>query len=165
MPIYDNDGATSYPTARIYDNDGAASVPIGKIYDNDGAEKFLIYNSEENHTLELSRVQDGTWGYVEQQNTQGFYAVRFTRFSPGTSYGETLTKVELLRNGTVVQTLADVYAVWNGSAHSMGGTDLPLETEIEIQPEDCIRLSMRANYDANISGQHTSQASVSFTFY
>ena len=149
----------------VYDRDATELYPIKKIYDRDATDKYLIYNAEESHTLTYSRTQDGTWGYNEIQNSGGFYYVQFTDFIRGTSYGKTLTRVEIVRNGAVVQTLADVYAEWNGTDYSMGGTNLPLETEIAIQPDDCIRLSMCASYNPYISGQHTSQASVSFTFY
>ena len=46
MPIYDNDGTTSYEIGKIYDNDGTTNYQIGKVYDNDGTTSYLIYTAE-----------------------------------------------------------------------------------------------------------------------
>lgn len=48
MPIYDNDGTTSYEVGKVYDNDGTTSYQIGKVYDNDGTTSYLLYTSDPN---------------------------------------------------------------------------------------------------------------------
>ena len=166
MPIYDRDAQYSYPIQKVCDRDAQYLYPIQKVCDRDAQYLYPIYTAEGSHTLTYSRTQDGTWGYNEIQNTEGFTCVKFTEFIRGKSYGKTLTRVEIIRNGTVVQTLADVYAEYNPAGeYSMGGTDLPLDTEIAIQHNDYIRIAMCANYNPDISGQFTSECSVSFIFY
>lgn len=49
MPIYDNDGTTSYQIGKVYDNDGSASHQIGKVYDNNGTASSLIYSGDVNY--------------------------------------------------------------------------------------------------------------------
>lgn len=46
MPIYDNDGTTTYQIGKLYDNDGTTSTQIGKVYDNNGTANTLIYSSD-----------------------------------------------------------------------------------------------------------------------
>lgn len=46
MPIYDNNGTTSYEIGTIYDNNGTTNNQIGKVYDNNGTTNTLIYSLE-----------------------------------------------------------------------------------------------------------------------
>ena len=45
MPLFDNDGTTSYEIGKLYDNDGTTSYQIGKIFDNDDTTSSLIYTA------------------------------------------------------------------------------------------------------------------------
>ncbi len=46
MPIYDNNGTTSYEIGKVYDYDGTTSHQIGKVYDYNGTASGLIYTAE-----------------------------------------------------------------------------------------------------------------------
>lgn len=45
MPLFDNDGTTSYEIGKLYDNDGTTSYQIGKAWDYDGTTSYLVYEA------------------------------------------------------------------------------------------------------------------------
>lgn len=47
MPIWDNNGTTSYEIGKLYDNNGTSSAQTGAVYDNNGTTSSLIYKAEE----------------------------------------------------------------------------------------------------------------------
>ena len=47
MPIWDNNGTTSYVIGKLYDHNGTTMTQIGKVYDNNGTTASLIYTAEE----------------------------------------------------------------------------------------------------------------------
>lgn len=47
MPIYDNNGTTTYQIGKVYDFNGTTTYQIGKVYDNNGTTTYQIYTAEE----------------------------------------------------------------------------------------------------------------------
>lgn len=46
MPLYDNNGTTSFLLKEIYDHDGTTAHKLKEVYDNDGTTNRLLYKSE-----------------------------------------------------------------------------------------------------------------------
>lgn len=47
MPIWDNNGTTSYEIGKLYDHNGTSATQTGNIYDNNGTTSSLIYSADE----------------------------------------------------------------------------------------------------------------------
>ena len=70
MPIYDNNGTTSYEIGTIYDNNGTTNTQIGYVYDNNGTTNSLIYQAWNGELL------DGSDGFSDV--TGGWDATLYT---------------------------------------------------------------------------------------
>lgn len=87
MPIYDNNGTTSYEIGKLYDHNGTSATQIGAVYDNNGTTSSLIYKAEEEVSVSsgVSMYKNttglGTQTYsnltAEDSNTSGGYVIRY----------------------------------------------------------------------------------------
>ena len=165
MPIYDNDGTSSREIGKLYDNNGSTNSQIKEVYDHNGTTSSLIYKDLEpiQKTLSVTGIQDGawhdsTWYYIPS----GYVTVRVDSFTAGTSYGTCVTKVRIIRNGVEVAFLRHTSRSYTGTGFTYQEVITPQNT-YPVVAGDHISIVINANYDPNVSGQHSSTSSVTFT--
>ena len=124
MPIYDNNGTTSYEIGNLYDNDGTTSYQIGKVYDNNGTTSSLIYSSDEN--VLTSGVTAYPAGYTSREATHTCSSTSLTMttksvFGSGGGIHNvyTNTTFDLTGMSTITFTVSTTAAEYNRSYTSL----------------------------------------------
>lgn len=74
MPIWDNNGTSSYEIGKLYDHNGTTATQIHVVYDNNGTSSYEIYKAEETLFSGLSQQTPTASGtYVTQEKASSSY--------------------------------------------------------------------------------------------
>lgn len=128
-----------------------------------------LWSAEEIISKSVSVTQAAQPSYntnnADQTVPNGYSTVTLSNFVAGTSYGETITKIIVYRPGVgTVATLVQVLCAYSGYDFTYADQVTPTLTYSGLQDGDILGLHISANYNPNVSGAHTSTASVTYTF-
>lgn len=147
---------------------GSTATQIKKRYAMIGSTATLVYSAEEVVSRSVTVTQQATpnYGAANDDYTvpSGYTSVTLSNFSPGQSYGWTVTEIFVMRGGSTIATLRNVKRAYSGSNYVDTNQATPVDSYTSLQDGDVIRLRISASYDPNVSAAHDSTASVTYTF-